>query len=77
LNLDSEELVHQFQADWPGEAEASTLRLLARKLTDENDHLRAEIERLTSSQPATTYGTPLARPYVPSDPGTEEARHGS
>lgn len=62
MQLDSEDLVHQFQQDWPEAYETSILRLQVRKLTEDNDRLTAENERLNAlQQPGGTY-TPTVRP---------------
>jgi len=72
MNIESEELVHQFRADWPHEAEMSTLRCLTRKLNEENEQLRAANERLTAAA-VPAYSPSAPRPFVLDD---QEGRHG-
>ena len=77
MNLDSEALVQQFALDYPDQFERSHLRLLVDKLTDENEQLRAEIDRLTALQPGTTYSASNVRPYVGETlTDVEGTRHG-
>lgn len=65
----SDDLLAQFQHDWPREAEISRLLRTV-------DLQAAEIARLTAQTPPTTsYNTGTPRPYVLPMEG-EEARHG-
>ena len=59
MHLNGDELIAQFQKDWPTEAELSRLRLLVAKQ-------QQEIERLTAAQP---YRPPRGLP------GLEETRN--
>jgi hypothetical protein len=73
MQLDADELLAQFRADWPHEYEVSSLRILAQKQAQEIDAQAAEIQRLTALVPTSSYATASTRPFSLSD---EDARHG-
>jgi hypothetical protein len=77
VQLAADDLLEQIQRDWPAEHEVSTLRLLARRLDEENQRLRAQVDRLSPPPESTTFSSTAVRPYITdplSDP--DATRHG-